>query len=166
MAGVVFSRVSADGEEGFPGELLIEAGYFITEWSDLVFTWSAKFCGANKNNTPTPINLTNHAYWNLSGDFQQPTIGDHHLKLKCSNYLPLDASQIPTKEVAPVDDTVFDFRTGSQIAEKERLTGAIDGGGKPGIDHPFIVDGEQFKDKLNYAAELKSSTRRMIVRTT
>lgn len=77
-----------------------------------MFTWSARFSGVNEKNTPTPVNLTNHAYWNLSGDFQQPTIVDHHMKLMCSNYLPLDASQIPTKEVAPVAGTVFDFRMG------------------------------------------------------
>jgi aldose 1-epimerase len=90
VTGVVFSRVSADGEEGFPGELHIEAAYYITAASELVFTWSAKFCGQNKLNTPSPINLTNHAYWNLSGDFKQATVDQHKLKLFSSNYLPLD----------------------------------------------------------------------------
>ena len=74
VTGVVFTRVSADGEEGFPVELKIEAGYFITAVSELVFTWAAWPKGENKFNTPTPINLTNHAYWNLSGNFTQPTV--------------------------------------------------------------------------------------------
>ena len=63
------------------------------------------------------------------------------MSLKCSNYLPMSADSIPSGEICPVAGTPFEFTSGfSQIADRERLTGAIDGGGKPGIDHAFLVD--------------------------
>lgn len=116
---------------------------------------------------PTPINLCNHAYWNLSGDFKQPTIANHKLKLNSTYYLPLDETQIPTKEVKAVESTPFDFRILSTIADNERLSGAINGGGKPGIDHPFVVDGsEKFDVQIRDVAELVSDTRRMTIKST
>jgi len=71
--GILFSRVSEDGEEGFPGRVEVQAGYFMTATSDIVFTWRAKLVSSEDLSSqlfPTPINLTNHAYWNLSGDFK------------------------------------------------------------------------------------------------
>lgn len=59
--------------------------------------------------TETPINLTNHAYWNLSGDFKELTIGDHELELNCSKVLEFDKVQIPTGKMLTVKDTAFDF---------------------------------------------------------
>lgn len=113
---------------------------------------------------PTPINLTNHAYWNLSGDFKQATIADHQMKLNCSTYTPFDVTQIPTKEIAPVDGTVFDFVEKQRVADKERLTGAIDGGGMPGIDNAWVVDGsETFDGAMRNVAVLESDRRRMVI---
>ena len=96
--------------------------------------------------------MTNHAYWNLSGDFSDSTIGDHQLTLNCPTYLPMSSELIPTGEIAAVQDTPFDFTAeGPTIASGDRLTGAIDGGGEPGIDHAFVVkreEGESVNDSI------------------
>ena len=87
---MLFNRISKDGEEGYPGRIKVEAGYYITADSELIFTWRAHFVEEHPTHMPTPINLCNHAYWNLSGDFKQPTIANHKLKLNSTYYLPLD----------------------------------------------------------------------------
>ena len=87
----------------------------------------------------TPMNICNHAYWNLSGDFKEKTIENHTLALNCDKYMELDENLIPTGELKDVKDTVFDFDCKDQrIGDKDRLKeGTINAGGKPGIDHPF-----------------------------
>jgi len=94
--------------------------------------------------TMTPINICNHTYWNISGDFTHPTVKDHKLNLpNSSKVIELRSSDlIPTGKFPLVKDTPFDFHKGMErIGDCERLTGAIDGGGQPGVDHPFVVDG-------------------------
>lgn len=91
-AGVKFTYISADGEEGYPGELQIEVVYKLTEGNDIVMTYSANTSAA------TPINLTNHTYWNLSGGCSK-NILDHRLLLSCQRYLPVTETQIPTGEL-------------------------------------------------------------------
>ena len=87
----------------------------------------------------TPINMTNHTYWNLSGEFRVKNIRTHRLKLECDKYLPQDRDQIPTGELKEVTDTAFDFRTGGDkapllLTAMNRLDGAIEHGGENGID--------------------------------
>ena len=85
--------------------------------------------------------MTNHAYWNLSGNFSDSTIASHNLKLNCSNVLPMGPGSIPSGEIQPVSGTPFDFDTAlARVGDCERLAGAIDGGGMPGVDHAFLVD--------------------------
>jgi aldose 1-epimerase len=119
----------------------------------------------------TPICLTNHAYWNLSGDFEKETIHDHTLKLpNCSKYFVLDSNLIPTGEHRDVSGTPFDFVEGGKIGDKERLTGAIDGGGQPGVDHPYVINDADLDSttptKLNLAAELSFDNISMSIHTT
>jgi aldose 1-epimerase len=80
-------------------------------------TWKAQLLEDQEKDTQTPINLTNHTYWNLSGDFTEPTIRDHALCLpNCSKYLPLNEVHIPTGEIADVEGTPFDFtKNGSML---------------------------------------------------
>lgn len=137
-ASVVFEYFSVDGEEGYPGSLTTTVTYTLEHAlpNQLRIDYRATTEGA-----ATPINLTNHTYWNLSGSCQRP-ITDHCLKLSCSRYLPVDSTQIPQGVEAPVDGTFFDF-TGTHsehgVVLGERIS-HIDGAGQPGLDHCFCVD--------------------------
>lgn len=100
-AGVKFTRLSKAGEEGFPGDVMIEAGYYIVPDSDeLYITWKATLVEGQDKNTTTPINLTNHTYWNLSGE---RTIKNHVLKLPSEQYLVMDKELVPTGEIRKVE---------------------------------------------------------------
>lgn len=119
----------------------------------------------------SPINLCNHAYWNLSGNFIEPTVADHILELSADKVFRFNKFQCPTEFIDQVEGTVFDFRTRARVADKERLSGAIDGGGKPGIDNGFVVRTDQGPDDegvLRDVAVLKSiiSGIEMVVKST
>ena len=88
--------------------------------------------------------MTNHTYWNLSGEFRIKNIRTHRLKLECDKYLPQDRDQIPTGELKEVTDTPFDFRAGGDkapwlITALDRLDGGVEHGGENGLDDQFIV---------------------------
>jgi len=126
-------------DSGFPGELNVYSSYFLGGDNQLLMKWEASLVDA-ENGTETPINLTNHTYWNLSGDFAQPTVAEHTLELCANKILECDKHWTPTGVINDVEGTVFDFTTAQKVGDKDRLTGAIDAGGKPGIDHAFCVD--------------------------
>lgn len=92
-----------------------------------------------ETDAPTPLALTNHAYWNLSGNFKR-TAHDHRLRVAASSVLALGAHQIPTGEFQPVAGTPFDLQAPDGVVLGTRIP-EIDGGGKPGFDHCFAVDG-------------------------
>lgn len=87
----------------------------------------------------TVINMTNHTYWNMSGDFKTK-IYPLLLQVNADTYLPV-VDMIPTGERASVEGTPFDFRAPTQCEQAL----AIDGGGKPGLDHCFCLNGEGLK---------------------
>jgi aldose 1-epimerase len=99
--GVRFHRSSPDGEEGYPGNLDVSVTYTLNNANELVIEFTAT---ADK---ATPVNLTNHAYWNLSGG--TGTILEHEMTIQADKYLPVDAGLIPTGELADVAGTPFDF---------------------------------------------------------
>lgn len=99
---VIFTCRSADGEEGFPGEVEASAAYTLTDENVLVFEYRAI------TTQPTPINLTNHWYFNLNGQ-GNGNIFDHELWLSAENYTPVNENLIPTG-IAPVEGTALDFR--------------------------------------------------------
>ncbi|RYH31673.1 hypothetical protein EON65_02175 [archaeon] len=105
--------------------------YFLTDMNDLVIDYTAF------TDQDTIVNLTNHTYWNLSGSLTLK-IYDHHLQLSSSHYLPVDSTQIPTGQLEPVVNTPFDFTRERKLIESIM---AIDGGGRAGLDHCFVVDG-------------------------
>jgi aldose 1-epimerase len=144
---VVFSRTSPDGEQNYPGELYVEAGYYFSDDNELEITYMAK---SDKN---TVVNLTNHVYWNLAGEGSGKTILDHELQLNCSRVLEMDPTQIPTGEYLDVKGTPQDFTSwrkfGTDIdAEFNNIRNFR------GYDHCFAVDGWQ-KNILQEVGELR-----------
>ncbi|MEP4810191.1 MAG: aldose epimerase family protein, partial [Luteolibacter sp.] len=98
---VKFTYLSHDGEEGYPGNLNVTVEYIIGEKS---LTWRA----SATTDAPTPVNLTNHAFFNLTGDPSREVL-DHSLQIHADQYLPFDDAQIPTGELRPVAGSGFDF---------------------------------------------------------
>jgi aldose 1-epimerase len=123
-AGVVLSYTSPDGEEGYPGALRVTVTYRLTEDNRLSFEYLAK------TDKPTPVNLTQHSYWNLAG---AGTVLDHELTLDCPFYLPVDAELLPTGEVLSVKGTPMDFTSPKPVG---RDIGKVGGG----YDHCWAAD--------------------------
>ena len=144
---VVFSYVSEDMEQGYPGELVVETIYDFDDEDNLEITFVAK---SNKN---TVLNLTNHLYWNLHGEGSDKTILDHELRLNCSQVLEMDTVQIPTGKLLDVKGTALDFTTwrkfGDDINDEFNNIRTY-----KGYDHCFAVDGWQ-KNILKEIGELR-----------
>ncbi len=137
-AAIVFSYLSPEGEEGYPGDLSVTARYSLNEDNELIFAYRAE------TSRPTPVNLTNHSYWNLAGA-GSGSILDHKLRLNCSSYLPVDAQLIPTGEITAVEGTPMDFTRAKPIGRDFESTAG-------GYDHCFVVShGEK---ELTFAGHL------------
>lgn len=146
-AKVIFSYTSADGEEGYPGQLKVTVTY---EWTDdcrLIITFNAV------TDSPTIINLTNHAYFNLNGE-DSGSIFDHTLHLYASSYLPVDSCHIPTGEIAPTCGTPMDFSTPKKIGHDINADFEAVKIGR-GYNHFWILDGD-YTGELKKGAELFS----------
>lgn len=144
---VEFKYASADGEEGYPGNLTATATYTWDDDNKLTLRLRAVTDAA------TVVNLTNHAYFNLDGEASGSVLGQE-LKLRASRYLPTDATQIPTGELAPVEGTPMDFR------EFKALGRDINADFEPlkigkGYDHCWVLD-DYRKGELRPAATLRS----------
>ena len=134
-ASVVLSYLSPDGEEGYPGNLDVTVVYTLTEENELRIDYTAA------TDAPTPVNLTNHTYWNLAGG---GSVVDHFLTLFADHYVPVGNDLIPTGELQQVGNGPFDFKLGKRIDQD------IDDVG--GFDHCWVLNKKE--EELGNAAEL------------
>tara|TARA_B100000963_G_C22621563_1_gene670204 strand:- start:1814 stop:2875 length:1062 start_codon:yes stop_codon:yes gene_type:complete len=139
---IVMSLNSEDGEMGYPGNLDVELTYRIVD-NQLEIYYKAT------TDKKTPINLTNHSFFNLAGE-GSGTINNHILKLNSDYYSPVDSNLIPTGEKKTVDDSPFDFRRPKAIGTAINSSDdqIVYGGG---YDHNFILN-KQRQDTLSLAA--------------
>lgn len=129
---VRFEYLSRDGDEGFPGNLAVSVTYSLTADKGLRIDYAAT------TDAPTPIALSNHAYFNLRGEGDGEIL-DHELTIRASRYTPVNNGLIPTGELASVEGTPFDFRTARRIGERiDAADPQIRFGG--GYDHNFVID--------------------------
>jgi len=157
--GVVLTHTSPDGDEGYPGTVKAKVTYTLTDKNQLIVDYEAT------SDKATVINLTQHSYFNLAGGKAADILG-HELMLNAGQYTPVDATLIPTGQIAPVDGTPFDFRTSTPIgarindAKNEQLTR-----GK-GYDHNWVLT--RAGSGLSEAAQVYEPTtgRTMAISTT
>jgi aldose 1-epimerase len=152
--GIQFTYDSPDGEEGYPGNLRVTATYVVNNDNELVISLMAT------TDKPTPVNLTNHAYWNLGGAGSGTILG-HELTIHADKYLPVNEGLIPTGELADVAGTPFDLRQPHQVGER---IGQLKNNPQ-GYDHCYVLRGGS--DKLPLAARVREpkSGRVMEIRT-
>jgi aldose 1-epimerase len=127
---ILFSRVSPDGEEGYPGTLKASVRVTVTELNQMKFYFSAT------TDKPTIVNLTHHSYFNLGGASSGNTILDELVTIHADGYTPVDSTLIPTGEIKSVEGTPMDFRKPTAIGDRIQQVG-----GKPiGYDHNYVLN--------------------------
>jgi aldose 1-epimerase len=109
--GVVFTYASPNGDQGYPGTLLARVTYTLNDRDEFAVDYSAT------TDQPTPVNLTQHTYFNLTGDARRDVL-DHMLRIGADRYTPVDSTLIPTGLLAPVEGTPFDFRMPTAIGAR------------------------------------------------
>jgi aldose 1-epimerase len=126
---LVLSYFSKDGEEGYPGNLNVSVSYSLSEKNELIIEYKAR------TSSPTPFNITNHAFFNLNG---KGTILDHQLQINADYFTPVNSTLIPTGELKKVEGTAFDFKAPKRIGEQiDNDEEQIKIGG--GYDHNFVL---------------------------
>ncbi|PSL40092.1 aldose 1-epimerase [Planomicrobium soli] len=153
--GLTLSHTSPDGDGGYPGTVKILVTYTLTNSNRLLLDYEAK------SDKTTPLTLTNHSYFNLSGNLKS-SIDSHLATIDSSQVVELDDQLIPTGNLMPVAQTPFDFRNGRMLRdgfndefEQNRIAGS-------GYDHYFVFDNAQEQKVL---LEDTESGRQMTVET-
>jgi len=152
---VVFSLISEDGDEGFPGTVLSSVTYRLTEDNILLVTMQAT------TEQATPINIVNHNYYNLGGhNAGAEALYDHFVTIRGGWYTPVDADLIPTGEILPVTGTVFDLTGGVTLGQViNTVPGSKD---NTGFDHNFVISREkENKMRLMTVVDYPTKNRRM-----
>jgi len=130
--GLVLRYTGRDGEEGYPGTLRTTVTYTLTSANELIFDYSAT------TDRATPVNLTQHSYFNLAGDGKGDILG-HVVTLNADRFTPVDSTLIPTGELKSVAGTPFDFRTPTPIGARIDQDDVQLRYG-PGYDHNFVLN--------------------------
>jgi aldose 1-epimerase len=126
LPSLTLNYVSKDGEEGYPGNLKVTVHYTLTKDNELKIVYDAE------TDKATPVNLTNHSYFNLSGDVSN-TILNHIIMIDADNFTPVDSTLIPTGEIKEVQGTAFDFTTLKAIGKDMNSV-------KGGYDHNWVLN--------------------------
>ena len=135
--GVRLRCVSPDGDQGFPGELVVTADYSLAPDGVLALDYAAT------TDRPTVVNITSHAYWNMAGEGDPAGAMRNLLTLHADGYLPTDATAIPTGEFRRVDSTPFDFRTPTPVGLRVREGSDAQIVIGRGYDHNWVVSRER-----------------------
>jgi aldose 1-epimerase len=141
LPALTLNYVSKDAEEGYPGNLKVTVQYSLTDDNELTIEYNAE------TDKTTPVNLTNHSYFNLTGDVNN-NILNHVLMINADSYTPVDTSLIPTGEIKAVKGTPFDFTT--PVAIGARIDAV-----KGGYDHNFVLKSKD--GALNLVATVTDS---------
>lgn len=129
------TMVSPDGDNQFPGTLTATVTYTLLGDNSLDIKYTAT------TDKPTIVNLTNHSYFNLSGDPAHP-VTDNELRVIASGYTPVDSTYMTTGEIASVEGTPFDFRSARTVGEKIKDFSNEQIKNGNGYDHNFVLDNE------------------------
>jgi aldose 1-epimerase len=131
-AGVAFSYLSRDGEEGFPGNLKVKVSYSLTEANELVINYEAT------TDKPTVLNLSQHSYFNLAGEGTGDIL-NHEVMINADRFTPVDSTMIPTGELRPVKGTPLDFTTQTKVGTRidDNYEQLVLG---KGYDHNFVIN--------------------------
>jgi galactose mutarotase-like enzyme len=190
---VTFTIISVDGDQGYPGTVKVTASYSLQPTPSV---HSVKLClcmtAELLDGTPTPINLTQHSYFNLAGHDSSTGILDHSLRLYCDAYTPVDETSIPTREVRPLDDDpVMDWRSSRSLrhalteygldkkglslehvhADLAQRDAALSAATPYGFDHNYVIrrfsaSNHSADHGLSLVAVLQHGHRRLTVRST
>ena len=148
--GIVFSYLSPDGEEGYPGNLSVTVKYLLSRENKLGIYYKAV------TDKSTPVSLTNHSYFNLSG-FREPTIYNHKLCVEAAEYTLKSGNNTPTGEIAKVQGTALDFRTPKLIGKDINAFPE-----DMGYDHSFIIKNNNSRAIVKAAILNEEKSGRMV----
>ena len=143
---VTFEYLSPDGEENFPGNLKATIKYSLNDDNSLEINYKAE------TDKPTHCNLSQHAYFNLSGDYKNQSIDNYKVKINANGITEVDNELIPTGKILPVENTVYDFRESKKLGDIKDYS----------YDHNFCLNTKGDKELIQAAEVYDSDSGRVM----